>query len=329
MNILNDAILQRILSPADDPSNPHWSDALRRLASGDMTFTRKSAGEHSIAAIQRLLVFLGYSTSSRGAFIIDGDFGRGTNRAVAQFQFEHQLNDSIYRKTLCYPCSFRNAHKRISTIPETRLTIATLQKMGEIALAKAKENDVLCGDINEAIHQLNALHARRLMTCNDINNHFGALLDEVIKETHITHQQTLQPEWVLAIIKQETGGVVRPRFEQHKLSAYHQRNPTADFTELRYRSMSQGLGQVMGEHFVRVGAASAKAMYVSPLKEQIRFVVNFLLTSNGLRSVVAKRHPKEADFRRLARHYNGPSYETHHYHERIEHWYQEFIHIRM
>jgi len=49
------------------------------------------AGESAIKAVQRLLVFLGYSTASSGAFLIDGDFGHGTNRGVAQVQFEKAL----------------------------------------------------------------------------------------------------------------------------------------------------------------------------------------------------------------------------------------------
>lgn len=38
--------------------------------------------------IQRLLIFLGYPTSTSGVYTIDGDFGRSTNRGVARFQFE-------------------------------------------------------------------------------------------------------------------------------------------------------------------------------------------------------------------------------------------------
>ena len=64
-----------------------------------MTLTRQSAGESAIKAVQRLLIFLGYSTASSGAFLIDGDYGRGTNRGVAQFQFEYKTNP-IYHERL-------------------------------------------------------------------------------------------------------------------------------------------------------------------------------------------------------------------------------------
>jgi len=47
---------------------------LERLERGDTTLTRQSVGESAIKAVQRLLVFLGYSTASSGAFLIDGDF---------------------------------------------------------------------------------------------------------------------------------------------------------------------------------------------------------------------------------------------------------------
>ena len=89
---LKDERIQKIISVSGDESD--WRADLERLEHGDTTLTRQSAGESAIKAVQRLLVFLGYSTASSGAFLIDGDFGRGTNRGVAQFQFENPESQS-------------------------------------------------------------------------------------------------------------------------------------------------------------------------------------------------------------------------------------------
>jgi hypothetical protein len=114
---------------------------------------------------------------------------------------------------------------------------------------------------------------------------------------------------------------VRPRFEQHYLTKFNQQEPQSDFAELRYRSMSFGLGQIMGENYKRVGAPSARAMFVSPIEDQVLFVARFLAQKSN---VVTKKNPGDADFRELAKFYNGAGYETHHYHESIATWFKEF-----
>ena len=86
-----------------------WKSDLERFETGDVTLTRKSAGESSIKSIQRLLFFLGYSTSSSGAFAIDGDFGRGTNRAVAQFRYEHGMTRRAFRQMRPRRCEHRTS----------------------------------------------------------------------------------------------------------------------------------------------------------------------------------------------------------------------------
>ena len=91
--LLQDSQIQKIINPPHTPS--HWESDLKRLEAGDLTLNRHSAGENSIKALQRLLIFLGYSTSSGGSFSIDGDFGRGTNRALAQFQFDQGIPGSV------------------------------------------------------------------------------------------------------------------------------------------------------------------------------------------------------------------------------------------
>lgn len=305
-------ILQILTLPDTDDD---WQADLQRFEAGDVTLTRKSAGETSIKAVQRLLVFLGYSTSSTGAFAIDGDFGRGTNRGVAQFQLEHGLNAATRRNTLCYPCTWQTARKNIVAIPDTRLTVETLGAMLDVAREAIRNNEVTCGSFDEALFQLNSLHQRRFYSCKQILEKYGNLADRAAQEENI------RPEWILTIIKQETAGVVRPRFEQHWLTKFNTREPDADFAELRYRSMSFGLGQVMGFNFDQVGAPSARAMFNSPLEDQVRFVARFLAPR---REVVSKSNPTENDFRTVARFYNGPGFAKHHYHESIQRWFREF-----
>ena len=75
LTLIQDAQIQKILNPPN--TTPQWERDLQRLEDNDMTLDRRSAGENTISAFQRLLIFLGYSTSSSGAFAIDGDFGRG------------------------------------------------------------------------------------------------------------------------------------------------------------------------------------------------------------------------------------------------------------
>jgi hypothetical protein len=298
-----------------------WKSDLERFQKGDVTLTRKSAGESSINAVQRLLIFLGYSTTSSGAFAIDGDFGRGTNRAVAQFRYEYGLAKNIRRNVLCYDCNWRNARRYITAIPDVRLTVKTLETMLDNAQRAIKANDVMCGSFDEAVYHLNAVHRGRLFSCKQILERYGALAEQAVKRIKAEQGTTVHPEWVLAIIKQETGGVVRPRFEQHLLTRYNRKTEDVDFNELRYRAMSFGLGQILGVNYRRVGAPSAQAMFTSPLNEQVLYVARFIARKSN---VVSKKNPSEMDFRKLARYYNGPGYAAHYYHEGVARWFREF-----
>jgi hypothetical protein len=320
---LDDQRIRRILAPPGRPSN-EWRDALARFDAGDVTLTRRSAGEAAIKAIQRMLVFLGYSTSSTGAFVIDGDFGRGTNRGLAQFQFEHGLSRRATRRTLCYPCTWQTAPRYIVGVPDVRLTHATLNALAARAIEAIETNHVMCGDFEVALSYLDAVHAGRLLNCREIYLRYRGHVDRAIAQIRAERSVKIAPEWIYAIIKQETGGIVRPRFEQHVLSRLHRKHPRLDFVELRFRAMSQGLGQVLGQNFRRVGAASAIDMYTSPLDEQALFIARFLAKKP---KQIAKRRPNEADFRAIARFYNGRGYEKHYYHERLERWHREFSEI--
>ena len=327
LTLIQDAQIQKILNPPN--TTPQWERDLQRLEDNDMTLDRRSAGENTISAFQRLLIFLGYSTSSSGAFAIDGDFGRGTNRGLAQFSFEHGLANSIItRKTLTYDCSWRNASKLIKSIPEVRLNIQTLQKMLEVAKNAIETNTVNCGDFEEAIFQLNALHHRDFMTCHKINERYGTAAEKASEAIESIRNITIHPEWILAIIKQETSGVVRPRFEQHKLTKAAKASPESSLEELRYQSMSFGLGQIMGFNFDRIGAGSAKELYTFPLEQQITSIARFLTLSSRVRPAVRKLNPTTDDFQAVARYYNGSGFATHHYDESLERWFREFRLLR-
>ncbi len=319
MNIVDERI-RRVLSASGDESD--WSEDLIRLERGDTSLTRKSAGEATIKAVQRMLVFLGYSTAASGAFLIDGDFGRGTNRGVAQFQFEYGLNSKISHKHLCYSCSFQNARSRITAVPDVKFDLPTLDKMLTVAVDSIDKRMIAFGDFEEALFHLNSLEQRRALDCRQIVEHYGAAVQQAVARVNSEMGVDIQPAWVLAIIKQETSGIARPRFEQHKLSRRSSSYPASPFSELRIQAMSIGLGQIMGFNYKQVGAPSAQAMLYSPLAEQVLFVARFIARKHA---VVAKTSPTLADFATMARYYNGPAYAKHFYHERLQRWFREFL----
>ena len=318
--LAQDPQIRRITThPEDDDA--HWRRDLDRFIQGDRRLTRGSAGESAICAVQRLMIFLGYSTSSSGAFSVDGDFGRGTNRGVAQFQVEQGLSRRIGRSHLCYPCRWNTASRLITAVPEATLTPHSLARMVAVARERIARGQVMTGDFDSAIFHLNALHKRRFLNCREILLRYGEAVHAATRQFQDESGVLIHPEWVLAIIRQETAGIIRPRFEQHYLSRLAARHPDQPLPELRMRSMSLGLGQVMGENFSRVGAASATQLFTAPVSEQVMFVVRFL---KARREELRKRNPGEADFRAVARYYNGPKYAAHHYHERLQRWFREF-----
>jgi len=318
---LQDQRILRVLSLREDDTE--WKGELDRILRGDSSLTRDSAGEGAIKAVQRLLIFLGYSTSSSGAFVVDGDFGRGTNRGVAQFRLEHGLLPEDERNTLCYECSFQTARKRIVIIPDVRLDIPTLERMAWSAVQAIENNEVTFGRLEDALFHLNSLDQRRFLSCREIEDRYGVAVDTAVATIREELGITIQREWILAIIKQETSGIVRPRFEQHVLSRLHRESPAADFAELRLRSMSIGLGQIMGFNHQSVGAPSARAMLSSRELDQVLYIARFIARKRD-KDILAKKNPTESDFRSLALFYNGPAYESHFYHERLETWFREF-----
>jgi len=317
---LQDPKISQVLTPVGDKKHS-WRNVLEQFRKGERGITRQSIGEDAIKAIQRMLVFLGYSTSSTGAFAIDGDFGRGTNRAVAQFEFDHDLNSQLTRKILCYPCTWQTAKTNIVNIPDTRLTLKTMEAMLRVATDAIAQNRVLCGTFEDALFHLDALDQRQLLSCQQIKKRYGDNVKSAVARVQEEKQVTVQPEWVLAIIKQETGGIVRPRFEQHILTRLNDKQGRANLVELRYQAMSQGLGQILGSNYNMVGAQSAVSMFQSSIAEQVLFVARFLARKP---EIVSQRNPSVENFAQLARFYNGPGYATHHYDESLARWFREF-----
>jgi hypothetical protein len=317
--MLNDERIRRVLLLDEDDSE--MTAILERIQEGAFALTRASTGEMIIEAIQRLLIFLGYSTSTSGAYTIDGDFGRGTNRGVAQFQFEHDVPASVTREQLCYECTYRTARKRIDAIDDVAIDSATLNGMLDAAAKAIERDEVTFGNLDDALFHLNSLQERRLLNCREIHERYGNAVNRSMDALREERGIEIQPEWILAIIKQETSGVVRPRFEQHQLSSRNATLPEIDFAELRLQSTSFGLGQVMGFNFRKVGAPSAREMLYSPVDEQVLYVARYIAAK---REIVSKKTPTPEDFRMMARYYNGPAYASHHYHERLETWFKEF-----
>lgn len=303
MRIVVDPRVARILRLPEQDENV-WEADLERFHGGDETLTRNSVGESTMRAVQRLLIFLGYSTASTGAFLVDGNFGRGTNRAVAQFPFENSLTRSIDRGTLCYACTWQTASADIVRIPDAKLTPATIERMLARAVQMIEQGEVMCGNFDEALFHLDALHRRRLLTCKEIFAKYGVVADQAVAAI-AAQGCNIGREWLLAIIRQETSGIVRPRFEQHLLSRLNRKRPVEDFVELRFRSMSFGLGQILGENYRRVGADSARRMYLSSIPEQVMQIARFLAASADVAKTVGRAAPTDKDFRVVARYYNG------------------------
>jgi len=320
MKLSTDLHIKRIIShPLDD--NDDWREDLEQFLSGGTQLTRHSAGESAIIAVQRLLIFLGYSTASAGGFLVDGDFGRGTNRGIAQFQVEHGLSQKIDRATLCYPCQWNTASKLIEKIPDATLTVATLERMAMLALERCATGHVMTGNFDDAIFHLNALHKRQFLNSREIIQRYGAHAQAACEKIKNSENISIRTEWVLAIIKQETSGVIRPRFEQHYLSRLNVSHPGENLEELRMRSMSLGLGQIMGENYAAVGVTRATQLFTAPIAEQVAFIARFLKRKSA---EVGKKNPTDEDFRAVARFYNGSGYEAHRYHETLARWFREF-----
>ena len=322
-NLGNDPQIRKILSRTK--SDTAWEDALARIRSGNTKMTRHSVGERPIKSVQRLLNFLGYSTASAGGFLIDGDFGRGTNRGLAQFQFDRRLTRSITRDVLIYDCkSPSSARANIAAVPDTRLTQKTAEALLAAARTAIDDGNVTCGNFNDAIFHLNRAQSGQLLECTEIARKYGRSADDAIAHVHQEDGVKVVRDWVLAIIKTETGGVIRPRFEQHHLTKRARNQPEKSLSEIRYEAMSFGLGQVMGFNFKKVSAPSARAMLTSSTRDQVLYVVRYLARTPLCRKGISKSSPNAEVFASVAKGYNGAGFANNRYDEKIARWFREF-----
>jgi hypothetical protein len=83
---VDDPCTQKILTPSKG-DNSGLQDALRRFQAGDVKVTRQSVGEPAIRVVQRIRVFLGFSTSSRGGYSIAD--GAHQDRQCRQHVYRH------------------------------------------------------------------------------------------------------------------------------------------------------------------------------------------------------------------------------------------------
>lgn len=90
-----------------------------------------------------------------------------------------------------------------------------------------------------------------------------------------------------------------------------------------YKSISMGVGQVMGEHATSLGYSSAKAMYDVCLNEGLAGQVNVMLDFiNSKPSLVTALETK--DWHTAARIYNGPAYKRNRYAYKMAKRYESY-----
>lgn len=307
---------------------------LRFILAGDITDPR-SIGGPTVTAIQRLLIFLGYSTSSSGAYVIDGQLGAGVNRAIAQFRYEAELvgsqsTDGELRTSLTYPCTFQTCAGEIAAIPTQPTDRETLRALLDEVVEAIRTNQVMIGSLDEALFTLNSIHYGGRLSVEEIYDRYGASVDRAVDRIVDEKGVEMQPEWLLALIKQNSAGIPRPRFEQHFLSRLSRNEPDVEFRELRLRSTTMGFGQMLGDIYPRVGASSAGSMFTSPLDEQMMFLARFLgqPRDGAVGDAIAKTDPQEEDFRTVARYFFGPGFKNSRHDETLAQTFREFRQIR-
>jgi peptidoglycan hydrolase-like protein with peptidoglycan-binding domain len=305
------ATLGEALLPILSMSGSEYAEDFQRILAGRVT-DPSQLGQATVRAVQRLLIFLGYSTDSGGGYAIDGVFGPGVNRGLAQFRHEHALADLAAELT-------QTARKNLDSIPAQPLDSRTLKAMLSAAEAALAQEAVPYGGRRAALFLLNSLEQRKTLAAEELFDRYFEAAAKAEAETGT------RVEWTLAFIKQETGGVPRPTFAQHLLSAAYDRSPDVDFAELRLRATAMGVGRLAGSSHAEFGAATAKAMFMARLDEQVLYVARFLAFK---KEVVSKAEPSADDFREMARFYVGLGYEARNYDVALERWFRELRALR-
>ncbi|MFW5758218.1 MAG: N-acetylmuramidase domain-containing protein, partial [Bacteroidota bacterium] len=295
--------------------------------------------------IQRALIYLSYPTGIQGNYSIDGDFGAGTNKGLAHFLREWDMNElrdengnMVGDDKLILPATY----KTVKTVIPTFNTIPVKQKTIEIlfrAVIKASEKkEIYLRDVEKAANNLDSIQNRSILSVNEI-------IDELRNEIKIaanygkTKGFDIKPWWIAAFVKTETGGLPRPKFEHHWLYNYYSKKTNGgkindktlvNIRECRFNSTSFGLGQLMGaNHTVTNLATSATELFYMSEEEQLKVMVDFLFKYKDTCSVVLKADVEDAsEVEACVKTYNGPSYKTNDYHnllykyvkQAIKHW---------
>ncbi|QND53958.1 N-acetylmuramidase family protein [Phyllobacterium sp. 628] len=116
------------------------------------------------------------------------------------------------------------------------------------------------------------------------------------------------------------GGVKNPASQEARWKLLEQ--AAAINREAAYKSVSWGIGQVMGENWEHLGYPNVDALVEearSSLAGQVRIMIRFILWK-ALRSAL-RRH----DWKRFAYCYNGPSYAENHYTTKLKQAYARYV----
>ena len=270
--------------------------------------------ETLVTSLQRTMIALGYSTTTSGACVIDGDFGNGTNRGMAQAIYDLTSDGRLVnhqtvptRKELTPKCTWQNSAVVARDLCGVAVTARVVEAM--FKYVKEKPSKLLGGDPVTARRQLDAIERGRL------DDKGAAMAGYRMESAWVSKWNDIRPAWLMAVVLTETGGINRPRFEQHYFSRLAREYRTKSLREIRFLSMSMGLGQIMGVNYKAAGAESPEDLFTADTRDQLSFIANFL---DPMRHITMKLDPSDNDFRKIAKYYNGPGYAKNNYDKKLK-----------
>ncbi|MEO1396550.1 MAG: N-acetylmuramidase family protein [Cyanobacteria bacterium J06634_5] len=271
-----------------------------------------------VSEIQQALINAGYGSLIKG-FSVDGAFGRLSRQALNTFKVDNDLGDpdicdkatvekllrfSVNEFSYIYPPIRYGDRDFISTIPvAAKQTALSTQDYKTLA----KEFDIEEPAIRAVVEVESAGS--------------GFLIKEpaparpkILFEAHIFYRETPKPvsktrpdlssrKWNKALYKGGSG-------EWNRLIDAMAFDPAAAL-----RSVSWGLGQVMGFNHKRAGCSTVEQLVVEAHQNeaaQLRHMLNFCKTDGRLIPALKKK-----DWDTFARGYNGESYKKNNYHKRL------------
>jgi hypothetical protein len=185
-------------------------ERLDRVAQGDALVLKDAAGD-AVKTLQRGLVILGYSTSFDGSALVDGDYDKGTERGVRQFQLE-------------------------SGLPTTGLldgaTLVALDHAVAAGLAAVDDEDRTC---------LRDILDRTLdMTPGELKARHRPAIQSAAQTAGVREEVIA----AITIVESGGGGNNRPKFEPHHLTALEDLRAAVDGTNAAGID-AQGLAALM------------------------------------------------------------------------------------